>query len=123
MSILDNLPHRCRIERVARQPDTVGGNRDEPIVVYADEPCWVQQASSTEITLFQQQGMYLMHKIFFRRDLHLDAQHWIIVTWYRDEVVEFNPGSVLSKPSPDASAGLGLLWRIMTGEQTAEFIP
>lgn len=121
MSILDNLPHRCRIQRVSRQADTVGGNRDVPVVVQEDVPCWVQQASSSEVMLFQQRGMMLKYKIFFRADLGLNEQHEIVVTWYRNQAVEFNPGTVLTTTPPDASAGLGVLWKVMTGEQSPEF--
>jgi hypothetical protein len=106
---------------MARQADSMGGNRDVPIVVHDDVPCWVQQASSSEVMLYQQRGMSLSYKIFFVSDLGLNEQHEIVVTRYREQAVEFNPGTVLSGPSPDASAGLGLLWRVMTGIQTPEF--
>jgi hypothetical protein len=100
----------------------MGGNRDVPIVVAEDVPCWLQQAGATELKLFEQRGMTLSYKIFFLTDPGVTAQHQIVLTWYQDQEAEFNPGTVLSATKPDATAGLGKLWKVMVGEQTPEFV-
>jgi hypothetical protein len=100
----------------------MGGSRDVPIVVAQDVPCWLQQAGASELKLFEQRGMSLTYKIFFLTDPGVTAQHQIILTRYQGQQVEFNPGTVLSSTRPDASAGLGMLWKVMIGEQTPEFV-
>lgn len=123
MSILHNLPHRCRIELIGRADDSMGGSLEVPTVVADDVHCWVQPASSNEQMLFEKRGMDVTRKIFFTFNPQLTEQHQIIITRYPNPatVYESNPLTVLSFPKDDASAGLGLLWRVMVGEQTAEF--
>jgi hypothetical protein len=123
MSLLDRLPHRCRIERVIRQKDSMGGSKEIPVVEQDDIPCWVQQASSSEMTLFAKRGMNSMRKIFFATDPQINERHQIVVTKFPNETTDFegNPLTVLSTPRDDVSAGLGLLWRVMVGEQSPEF--
>jgi len=84
--------------------------------------CWEQQASANEIKDFEKRGIQVQTKMFFTEDPGLTEQHRILVTErmgvpapYLDFTDVANPNimDVVSSTYPDASAGLGVLWKAM----------
>jgi len=110
VSILDNLPHTCTAKRRARTSDSYGGSRDTYTTVFSDRACWVQQAGDSEIEEFRKRGVNITNKIYFVVDPELT----------NEDVVEYDGDQydVQSFPEKDASAGLGIVWRVMVNRVT-----
>ena len=105
MSILDNLPHTATAKRRVRVKDTLGGSSDSYATVFSDRACWCQQAGDSESADYAQRGITVSNKAYFTSDPGLDETHLLTIggTDYY----------VKSHPELDASAGLGVLWRVM----------
>jgi hypothetical protein len=87
----------------------MGGFTDAyPTVLFTDKACWVQRASDAEIHFWQQRSASVSHRIYFAEDPGVGADCVIEQGgwWYE----------VISEASPDASVGLGLLWRVMVSQ-------
>ena len=126
-SILDNLPHTCLIFRVTPQPDGLGGTLYRVVVEQSNVSCWEQQASASEIADYEKRGIKIDTKIFFVDNPLVTERHRILITSRfgiptpnLDPTDVANPYSfdVKSEPYPDASAGTGVLWRVMCGRKT-----
>lgn len=123
MSLLDALPHRCKIVRRVRTADVLGGGKDGETVEQTDVECWEQQASASEITEFGKRGINVSRKIFFVEDPGVTERHQIIITSRLGVLVPAASQlslDVKSDTRPDASAGLAILWKVMTGDSTGE---
>ena len=123
MSLLQNFPHECQIRKRVRSIDEYGGNRDESVVVSSGVKCWEQQASASEVSTYQKRGMSISTKIFFTTDPGVTEQNQILIT--KRLGVAVSEGSqyildVMSKPEPDSSAGLSVVWRVMCNRVTGE---
>jgi len=105
MSLLDNMPHTCTAKRRARIKDELGGAKDSLVTLFTGRACWRQQASSSEINAAQARDINVTHKVFFAADPGLTEKDVL--------VIDDNTMSVRSFPHPDASAGLGVVWRVM----------
>jgi hypothetical protein len=106
MSLLDSLPHTCTAKRRKRSKGTLVGSKDTyPTVLFTDRPCWKQPASSREITLYQKRDITITNKVYFSTDPEVDERHLLVIGGESFEVREY--------AHPDASAGLGLLYRVM----------
>ena len=126
MSLLDNMPHRCRIDRLKHKTDAVGGNIQAPAVVpgASNLECWVQNASQREINEFQKRDKLVTHKVFFPTDPPLRVGDQITITTASPDIL----GQVLKfQAEADRSAGLGLLFGAMCevekNPRHAEFLP
>ena len=119
MSLLGNFPHLCTIQRRTRSNDDLGGNFDAETVEQTNVVCWEQQASDGEIADFEKRGMTIDRKIFFLSNPSVTPRHEILIT-SRNGVTQSSPSvlDVISEPRPDASAGLGVVWRVMVNENT-----
>lgn len=121
MSLLDSLPHRCSIFLLVPGIDSYGGNTNVPTEEKADVECWEQAASSEDVEEFDKRGILIKRKIFFKEDPSLTEKHVIKIT-SRDRGVTIitSPPElrVKTKSLPDASAGLGLLYKVMVDDQT-----
>lgn len=123
MSILNRLPHACRIGRRKRtkQPGGVGVAVDTIEIEQTGVRCWEQQASSSENALYQKKGISNTKKVFFTEDPGISEGHVLYISERYDvaiaeaDQIELD---VLSSPHPDASAGLGILWRVMVSYET-----
>lgn len=123
MSILDELPHRCRIGRRTRTKVAggVGVAVDTIETISEDVECWEQQASSSENALYQKKGISNTKKIFFKADPGVKEDYVIFITNRYDaeiaaaDQIELD---VISSPDPDASAGQGVVWRVMVSYET-----
>lgn len=126
MSILENLPHRCTIQRRKRGPgqtSALGGNLDVAVVEQTGVECWVQQASDGEVRDYAKRDMSISQKIYFTSDPGVTTRHQILITSLDRGVTTIsNPSAldVMSRPKPDASAGLGVVFRVMVSENTGE---
>ena len=121
MSLLDNFPHRCTLIRNTRQQDALGASCDVPEVMAAEVECWVQQAGTSEMRDFEKRGMRVNRKVFFTFDPQVTEQYDILITEING-VAQTNPArhTVRTQPQHDASAGLGVVWRVMTEELTSK---
>jgi hypothetical protein len=121
MSLLDNLPHRCTIRVLKLAKGTLGGSKRTPTVEQTNVECWDQPASAKEIEEFQKLGMGINRKIYFKTDPGVTEAHDILIT-SRDRgtttISSPFPLEVKSESLPDASAGLGVLFRVMVWQQT-----
>lgn len=115
MSILDNLPHTCCKLLRTRTTDALGGARDD----YAQEgdaiQCWRQPASDREQQQFAKRGITVTDKIYFTDNPAISAQHLLEIGGRIYEVK--------SVSDPDASAGLGVVWRVMAELSTVGSTP
>lgn len=106
----NSFPHRATIRRRKRYVDSLGGSNDSADTVATNVPCWKQLASASEIGEFNKRSISVTDKIYFLTDLQLTTEHFIVIN---DQIFE-----VRTWAGPDASAGLGVLFRAM-----AEYAP
>ena len=120
MSLLDNFPHRCTIQRRVHTKGSLGGSKDTMVVEQTDVECWEQQASNSEVKEYQQDGMSLVSKVYFHTDPGVSSKHQVMIT-ERNGVIVSSPVAldVVSKAAPDASAGMGVAWKVFCGQITA----
>lgn len=105
MSILDSLPHTCDIKVRTRTADSLGGSVDSFTVVSSGTSCWRQLASDREVTEFEKRGISITDKVYFTSNPGIDETHILL---FGSDVYE-----VRSTAAPDASAGMGVVWRVM----------
>jgi hypothetical protein len=78
--------------------------------------CWEQQAGAKEIADYEQRGVSVDRKIYFTEDPRLTVRHEIVITERNGAKVSFERQEtldVMAEPRPDASAGLGVVFRVM----------
>lgn len=121
MSILEELPHRCTIRHRINTIDDLGGNVDSMQVDATNVECWEQTASSNEKMEWQKRGISVTKKVYFTSNPNVTSRHQILVTHRNGDAVA-NPVAydVLSYADPDASAGLGVVYRVMLGINVAQ---
>lgn len=107
MSLLNStsFPHLASVQKRTRAIDSLGGSTDSFTTVYNDLPCWRQQASESQITEYEKRGFVVTDKVYFLADYQLTEEHILLIGSDRLEVV--------SRARPDASAGKGVVWRVM----------
>ena len=108
MSLLDyeNLPHECTAQRRARESRSGGGTKDVWTDLWDESRrCWKQPATDTDREFAMRRDIAVSHKVFFTSDPGVDE---------RDRLV-FDDGGYLvrTRPKPDASVGMGVVWRVM----------
>lgn len=112
MGILNSLPHLATAYVRARTQDAYGGSRDSLTVLFSEIPCWQQTASDTETRAYDKRGIAVTDKVYFTFNPQLDERHVLEVNGVQFDVV--------SRAVPDASAGKGVIWRVMVAASTAE---
>jgi len=113
MSLLDSLPHLATAKRRTRTKSTLGGSKDSyPTTLFTDLACWQQPAGDSEITEAQRRGITITNKIYFNADPGVDERDVLEIGGQVYKVVSFG--------EPDASVGLGLLWRVMVNRTSTE---
>lgn len=110
MSLLDNFPHTCDVYRRTRARDNMGGSRDTLVLIERAKVCWEQGATSREILAYDKRNISISSKFFFTSDPQLNERNVIKRGGRTMEVRAIK--------SPDASAGLGVIWRVMVEEVT-----
>lgn len=131
MSLLENLPHLCKIARRTRQKevDGIGVAVDRYVVEQTNVSCWEQQASASEVNDWQKRGIAVSKKVFFTTNPNLAEDSLIVITnRYNQDIVEAQQLvlDVVSFPDPDASAGFGILYKVMCNMRTGSppnFLP
>ena len=115
MTILDAFPHICTAKRRTRTKGSLGGSKDSfPTTVFTDRACSRQVASASQIQEFEKKGITVTDKVFFTSDPGIDERH--ILTDVRNTGAMAGTGDTLevrSRPVPDASVGLGVVYRVM----------
>jgi len=119
MSILDALPHRATAYPRVRVPGQWGSGRDRRgDAVWTNKPCWQQTAGEAEVNRYAKRGIEVTDKIYFTENVDLTEVHTLVVTnTLAGSTVDFD---VKTRAVPDASAGLGVVWRVMVSAATDE---
>lgn len=99
----------------------LGGNKD----TFTDEQtaveCWEQSAGHAEVETFEKKGMNVSRKVYFGSDPGVTLRHQILITQREGVAVSSPiPLDVVSTPLPDASAGRGILYKVLCDEETGE---
>lgn len=119
MSLLDNMPHTATAQTRARtSPDGIGGRLDTFTALFTDRACWQQTASEAEILEFGKRGISVTNKVYFQIRPFVDETHELVITNVKTGVT--NTYEVRSRAEPDATAGLGLAYRVMCEYKTTE---
>lgn len=116
MSLLDTLPHTATAAPRARQPISgsdggLGGASDTFTALFTDRPCWQQPATDREIAEFDKRGIVVTNKVYFTTRPAVDQQHNLTIT--NNDTGQTDIYEVKSRAEPDASAGRGILYRVM----------
>lgn len=111
MSLPDSLPHLCDITRSVAAQDEYGGDYDVPETVESDRACWVQPASDREVTIYQRRSQNVTHKVYFRGNPGVGPGY--IITPSNGE---FSGKTLEVRSAAEATAGTGLLYRVMVEE-------
>lgn len=111
MSLLDNLPHLYTAKTRTRVADTLGGSKDS-YAILSSGTCWHQQAGDSEVSEFQKRGITITGKVYFAADPALHEGHVLVIDGQTYDVTSY--------PEQDASAGLGIVWRVMVNRMTNE---
>lgn len=125
MSLLDNLPHVCTIQRRTRTASSLGGSASSAVIEQTGVACWVQQAGTSEAKDYEKRGMRVNRKVYFTERPNVTERHELIITAMiingqlttipeADQIIL----TVKTEPRPDASAGLGVLYKVMAEELT-----
>ncbi len=122
MSLLDNMPHTASAYRRVRSTDDLGGADDAySILTFDSRECWLQPASDNEVRTFQKRGIDVNGKVFFTSDPGLDTRHAVTVN--DADGNSLGTWLVKSRPLPDTSVGLGVLYKVMVEQSTTGSIP
>lgn len=108
MSILDNLPHTATVKIRSRTRAAVG-TRDSYATV-STLSCWRQPAGEKEIEEFAKRGVSVTNKVYFTSDPGIDERHALEIGGETYEVRSFS--------DPDASAGLGIVYKVFVERTT-----
>lgn len=105
----------------------MGGNIYSIEIEQTGVECWEQQVSASESSDFEKRGITATTKLYFVSDPGVTEQHRILITERNGveapnlDMTDVNNPDVLdvvSNAQPDASAGLGILFRIMCKNST-----
>lgn len=111
MSLLERLPHLATAKRRKRVKDTMGGIKDTyPTILFTNRTCWQQPLSSNEISDWMKKGIEVTHKVYFATDPSLDEGCVLEIGTDRFDVMTVS--------DPDASAGLGFVYRVTCKKQS-----
>lgn len=121
MCLIDNMPDECSIAiRRQKLDDPIGGEASIVDIQRSGVQCWVQQASASEVSEYDKRGISISHKIFFPADPGVNEGYLIKATKRSGVVVSGQWFDVVSYTDPDASAGLGVVWKLMVNRTTGE---
>ena len=123
MSLFENMPDRCTIQRRVRTKDTLAGSSDVPVVEQTNVECWEQAAGASASESHEKRGIEITTKVYFVTNPGVSSRHQIIITSRRGTAVPVADQvalDVVDRAYPDASAGFSWLWRVMAGFNTGE---
>ena len=116
MSLLDHFPHTCTTKRRTRTKGSLGGSSDTFTTVSSNLACWQQAASDGEMEEFAKRGIVVTNKVYFTADPGVDTRYVLEVT--NPQTGTTDTLEVQSRAKPDASAGLGVVYRVMAEHKT-----
>jgi len=120
VSLLDNLPHRCTIRRRTRTKGTLGGSKDSQTNEQTNVECWEQNAGHNEVMDYEKRGMSISRKVYFASDPGVTSRHEILITERNGTTISSPVAlTVKSEAIPDASAGMGVLYKVMCDRVTS----
>jgi len=121
MSILDNMPHKATIRHRVRVKGSLAGSKDSFVNDQTNVECWEQAASQAEIDDYEKRGMSIARKIYFTADPGVTVRHQILIT-ERNGAAVASPEAldVRTKAKPDASAGMGVVYKVFAGKVTSK---
>ena len=108
MSLLENLPHKVTIQTRAVTEDAVLGDSETFSNTKTNVKAWGQTASQQDIVLFAQRGFVVTHRVYFSTNEALTEANRIL---YGSKKLDF-------RSYADASAGAGILYKVMCEEVT-----
>jgi hypothetical protein len=120
MSLLDRLPHKCRIQRRENVTDGMLGRRISRVTVRSNVECWEQPLSVSEIAKFAKDSFQVNTKVYFKTDPGVQDNDEIVIThrlvsgvWVAVAAADEKILQVPKAAYPDAAAGMGALYRVM----------
>ena len=112
MGILDNLPDTATAKIRTQSQDSLGGVKYTYTTIWSGRSCWKQPAGANEIMDYSRRGIRVSHKVFFTQNPNVDERYILVIDGQNLKVV--------SRPLDDASAGLGVVWRVMVDDSLEE---
>lgn len=116
MALFDSFPHECTIQKRVKAQDSLVGSKYTRTVIQTGVQCWEQAVSSNEMLMFEKRGMKINTKVFFLSNPGITDRHEIVITKRNGVSVPLasqTPIQDLFVTGPDASAGLGILFKVM----------
>ena len=92
--------------------------KDSFTAVSTDLECWQQPAGDVLTQEFEKKGITVTNKVYFKADPGVDTSFQLVVT--NPQTGTTHTLDVQSRAKPDASAGLGILFRVMAEEKTTD---
>lgn len=120
MTLLENFPHTCTAKLRVVTSGTLGGSESAFSNVFTGRKCWRQTAGESERIEFEKRGILVTDKIYFLTDPGLDEKHVVEVSKMHGRVTVAGTDTleVRTKAVPDATTGLGVVYRIFAAERT-----
>lgn len=114
------FPHKCTIQRRSNVADQIGGKRIVPVVEQTNVACWEQPISSRDMAVAQldKTSFQFVSKVYFLSDPGVTDNHEIVITSRNGISVataDQIPLQVVKPSVPDASVGLGRLFKVIGG--------
>lgn len=116
MSILDDLPHRATHQRRATTRPAAGRRKEGFATIASGVHCWRQPAKFNEITEFEKRGITVTDKVYYTSDPALDENDIVVVT--DKDGSSSKTYEVVAFADPDATAGIGILYKVMVNRKT-----
>lgn len=116
MILPDQLPHRCTIRKSRPDQDELLGEVDDPQTVDTDVHVWIQPASNSEITQFQRRDQEVTHKAYFKGNPGVRPGYFLVPADGPTIACPVAGATLEVKSGAEATAGLGLLWKVMCRE-------
>jgi len=99
----------------------LGGSKDAFVTITEGLKCWQQSVSDAEVLEFAKRGIAVTNKVYFTVDPDVNAEFVLVVT--NPQTGQTDTLEVRSRARPDASAGLGVVYRVMAELSTTGKTP
>ena len=105
MSLLENFPHTCTAKLRTVTTGSLGGGESSFSTVFTGRACWI----------------LVSDKIYFLTNPGLDERHIVEVSKMhgRASIADTDTLEVRTKAVPDATVGLGIVYRIFVEAKTS----
>lgn len=114
MSLTEAMPHLADLQHVAYTQNEGGDETQTAQTAYAaDEPCWFQVASATEVKAFAARNQEVTHRVYFGRDPGLRLADVLTAKDGDDQACPYNGQEFEFIAFAECTAGFGILWKAM----------